>query len=218
MIRFRIPHTKRVLGTMAVVAALFVSAGPMLNVVKAVTATGTIRACVTAAGNGNNGGLIRIIGATDSCKNNESLLEWNIQGIQGPIGPQGLQGDTGATGSTGLQGPAGQNGADGATGPQGPQGPQGSPGPQGPAGQNGADGAAGPQGIQGPPGPQGSPGPQGLAGLEWSGRRNRSSGHSGHSGPARPTGFTRPARSPGSFRRGNSVQLPVSGRPVCQWF
>lgn len=79
-----------------------------------------IHACVT-----KTSGALRIIAPTQTCKNGEFPLDWNIQGATGPAGPQGpqglqgLQGQTGATGATGLQGP---------TGPVGGQGPQGVPG------------------------------------------------------------------------------------------
>ena len=58
----------------------------------------------------------RIIGATDTCRNNEQLITWNVQGPAGPTGPAG---------------PAGP------AGPQGPQGAQGNPGAPGTAGQYG---------------------------------------------------------------------------------
>ncbi len=66
-----------------------------------------IRGCV-----GNNGG-VRIIGPSDSCKNNESLLTWNAAGPAGSVGPIG---PTGPIGATGPQGPAGRDGRDGRDG------------------------------------------------------------------------------------------------------
>lgn len=59
--------------------------------------TSQIHSCVK---NGN----LRIVGANETCKNNETALDWAQQGIRGVPGPQG------------------------ATGPQGTQGPQGTPG------------------------------------------------------------------------------------------
>src|SRR5687768_9764273 len=56
----------------------------------------------------------RIIGPTDICKNNETLVVWSIQGPQGPAGPTGPQGPQGQTGATGPQGPQGETGATGA--------------------------------------------------------------------------------------------------------
>ncbi len=66
-----------------------------------------IRGCV-----GNNGSL-RVVGPSEACKNNESLLTWNASGPAGSIGPAG---PTGAIGPTGPQGPAGRDGRDGRDG------------------------------------------------------------------------------------------------------
>src|ERR1043165_2354061 len=68
----------------------------------------------------SQGGL-RLISATDSCKNNETRFRWTISGPQGPAGPQGPQGPAGPQGP---QGPTGPQGLTGAVGPQGPAGPQ----------------------------------------------------------------------------------------------
>ena len=82
----------------------------------AVAQTGqVIYACV------HQGSLFpRIIGATDTCRNNEQLITWNVQG------------------PAGLQGPAGEQGPEGPEGPTGPQGAQGAQGDPGTAGQFGA--------------------------------------------------------------------------------
>ena len=64
----------------------------------------TIYACISP------GGTIRIVDDADSCRSQETPLEWNIEGPEGPQGEQGLQGDPG---------------------PQGEQGPQGDQGPPG---------------------------------------------------------------------------------------
>ena len=64
---------------------------------------GTISICV-----GKNG-LVYILGTgfrRENCRNNESLLTWNAQGVQGPKGDKGDKGDTG---QQGPQGPAGNN-------------------------------------------------------------------------------------------------------------
>ena len=118
-------------------------------VVGLVGAVGSI-AVVTAVGaHGGNASLIhscvkngnlRIVAADEACKDTETPLDWNAQGIQGSVGPQG---------------PAG---------PQGPTGPQGDTGPQGPTGPQGDTGATGPQGLTGPQGPEGPVGPQGPPG------------------------------------------------------
>lgn len=123
-----------------------------------------------------NGGL-RIIGANETCKANETALDWNIQGLQGPQGnpgPQGAPGPQGETGPAGPVGPVGPVGPQGGPGPQGatgPVGPAGAPGPVGPVGPAGpvgpigATGPVGPVGPAGPVGPQGVPGPQGAPGA-----------------------------------------------------
>jgi hypothetical protein len=80
--------------------------------------TSLIHSCVN-----ENSGTVKIVGASDSCKTNETALDWNIQGPTGPAGPTGPQGPTGDTG------PTGPTGATGATGPAGPVGPAGPAGP-----------------------------------------------------------------------------------------
>jgi hypothetical protein len=73
----------------------------------------TIRACANPAGQ------LRLIGAADSCKSQETLVTWNGGGA-GPAGPAG------PTGAIGPVGPAGPTGPEGAIGPAGPQGAPGS--------------------------------------------------------------------------------------------
>jgi hypothetical protein len=65
---------------------------------------------LTTANPGNNPplGTVRIVKATEACKQNETALDWNGQGIAGPAGPQGPAGPPGAQGP---QGPAGPSGA-----------------------------------------------------------------------------------------------------------
>lgn len=72
-----------------------------------------IHACVNPAGQ------LRIIGANDTCKSQETALDWGIIGPPGPTGP------------VGSPGPQGDPGPAGATGPAGPQGSQGDPGVSG---------------------------------------------------------------------------------------
>lgn len=127
----------------ALLGALLAVAAPAV----ASHVTGQIDACVH-----RNGSLRVVADNSSECKNSESALSWNIQGVQGEKGDQGEPGPAGA------QGPAGPQGD---TGPQGPQGPQGEQGPEGPQGPSGD---TGPQGDQGPAGPQGPEGPQGPAG------------------------------------------------------
>ena len=117
------------------------------------TPTPVIHACLDA-----NNGKVRIVKVTQSCRNHELRVQWNLVGPMGPAGPQGPQGPIGLTGATGATGPQGPIGPTGATGPQGPAGNAGEIGPQGPAGN---DGATGPQGPEGPIGPAGATGPAG---------------------------------------------------------
>lgn len=125
------------LGTVLGAAMMFLG-GALVTMVSAHGGDVTkIHACV------KSNGEIRIVAASESCKDNQSALDWNIQGPPGPAGPQGAKGDPGPAGPPGPQGPAG------------PQGPEGVQGPQGPKGDTGPTGPQGPQGPQGPPGPPG---------------------------------------------------------------
>ena len=81
---------------------------------------GVIHACY------KGDGQLRVIDASvENCKNSETPLDWNAQGVKGDPGPQG---------PAGPEGPAGPAGPEGPAGPQGPEGPAGPPGPAGPAG------------------------------------------------------------------------------------
>ncbi len=80
----------------------------------------TIIACVN---NKSQSKDLRIVDSAVECRNNETPLEWNIQGPAGADGADGATGPAGADGADGATGPAGADGADGATGPQGPAGP-----------------------------------------------------------------------------------------------
>jgi hypothetical protein len=64
-------------------------------------------------------GDLRIVGANDTCRSNETPLDWNIAGVAGPQGPIGVQGPMGLPGSPGPQGPAGTPGEPGPAGPPG---------------------------------------------------------------------------------------------------
>src|SRR4026207_2102083 len=46
----------------------------------------------------------RIIGAPDTCRNNEQLITWNVQGPAGPTGPAGPAGPAGPPGPQGAGG------------------------------------------------------------------------------------------------------------------
>lgn len=55
--------------------------------------SGVVHSCVKGGT-----GQLRIIAETDQCKEQESALDWNIQGTAGPQGPQGVQGPAGPQG------------------------------------------------------------------------------------------------------------------------
>ena|SRR3989344_7671199 len=62
-------------------------------------------------------GFVYVIGEgfkEQKCKNNDTLLTFNVQGPPGPQGPQGLQGEPGLVGPTGPQGLPGKDGVSGA--------------------------------------------------------------------------------------------------------
>jgi hypothetical protein len=111
-------------------------------------AAGAYHGCV-----GNGSGVLRVLADGESCRQNETAIEWNQQGVQGPQGIQGPKGDKGDTGDTGATGAQGPQGIQGPVGPAGPAGPQGEKGDRG---DTGATGAQGQQGIQGPAGPAGA--------------------------------------------------------------
>jgi Collagen triple helix repeat (20 copies) len=112
------------IGAAAIIAVSAGSAVAGSVLLSPVDDTGVIHAC---ANNGN--GQVRIVGADESCKTNETPLTWNQAGPAGAAGPAGPAGSTGADGAQGPTGPRG---------PAGPQGPQGPAGAQGPAGPGGA--------------------------------------------------------------------------------
>ena len=55
-----------------------------------------IFACVN-----NSSGEIKLVAQSATCKNNETLVVWNVVGPQGPIGPVGPQGPAGPIGPAG---------------------------------------------------------------------------------------------------------------------
>ena len=75
-----------------------------------------IHSCLT-----NGVGQLRVVGASQACKANETALDWNIQGIQGIQG-SGDQGIQGPKGDQGIQGPKGDQGIQGIQGVKGDQG------------------------------------------------------------------------------------------------
>ena len=84
-----------------VVACAFVAALAFGPLATPALAQGVIYACVL---NNANNSAVRLVGANQACRPNETLVQWNIAGATGAPGPQG---DTGATGATGLRGETG---------------------------------------------------------------------------------------------------------------
>lgn len=83
-----------------------------------------IHACATGSKS------LRVVAADETCRSNESALDWKIQGVAGlagAAGPTGAIGPLGPTGATGPAGPTGAPGVQGIAGPRGPQGPAGPP-------------------------------------------------------------------------------------------
>lgn len=84
--------------------------------------TDPIRACVN-----RTTGEVRIF-KNGTCKADEKILKWSIQGPRGPAGPEGATGEQGPTGPQGDQGPVGPQGERGEQGLSGHRGPTGAPG------------------------------------------------------------------------------------------
>lgn len=68
------------LGVLVIIAVTFIVSAHGGDAAK-------IHACVRNTV--NSAPNVRIVGANDNCNNNETALDWNIQGIQGPPGPAG---------------------------------------------------------------------------------------------------------------------------------
>jgi len=65
-----------------------------------------IRACVS------RDGQVRIVGAGETCRPNETLMTWNAVGPTGATGPTGPTGPAGPAGPTGPEGAPGRDGRD----------------------------------------------------------------------------------------------------------
>lgn len=90
-----------------------------------------MRACVPQS-NGKDGGRpMRLIFGSETCRHDELLVRWNIEGPSGPRGAKGERGQAGPVGAKGPVGDPGAQGPSGADGPRGVEGPQGEVGPQG---------------------------------------------------------------------------------------
>ena len=118
---------------------------------------GVIYACLHMDKDNDEAKSVRLVAATEPCRDKEVRVHWNVVGPQGPGGPPGPKGDTGAPGSQGPQGPKGDSGPTGGTG---------STGPKGDKGDTGAPGEQGPSGRAGDTGPTGATGPAGTTGQD----------------------------------------------------
>jgi len=100
---------------------LLIVIGLVIAVLIATITQSSAQLIINGCSNKINGAL-RIVTTSSDCKNSESFISWNQQGIQGPPGLQGQQG---------IQGPKGDKGDTGTTGLAGPAGPAGQAGPAG---------------------------------------------------------------------------------------
>jgi hypothetical protein len=162
-------------------------------------------ACVRVDRDNDEGKLMRLVAASEPCRERETRISWSAVGPLGPQGPQGLAGPAGPQGPAGV---AGQNGA------QGPQGPAGAAGAQGPAGPVGATGPAGPAGLTGPQGVAGPIGPTGPAGVSTLDSRfgnNVGGAHPGNGAPCTLAEIALTAApNVGNGRPANGQILPIS--------
>jgi hypothetical protein len=101
-----------VFAVMSVVIGAF-AIGPVL----ASHDVNTVHGCVN-----DQSGTLRVVADPSDCRQAESALDWNVQGVAGQDGADGQDGAQGPAGQDGAQGPAGQDGADGQDGAQGPAG------------------------------------------------------------------------------------------------
>jgi hypothetical protein len=118
------------MGAIAVSATLALGVG---GAAYASAATDVIQGCYHSTN-----GEVRIVGQASQCRNTETPIEWNKQGIPGDVGPVGPQGEPGPQGPQGPQGLKGDTGDVGPKGPKGDTGAQGAVGPAGPAGPGAA--------------------------------------------------------------------------------
>src|SRR5436853_5670777 len=97
---------KRTLPRILAILAIGLLVGGIATLVSAHGGDTTlIHSCVQKS----NGG-VRIVGANDICKVNETSLDWNIVGPAGSPGPTGPEGPMGPAGPQGPMGPAGASG------------------------------------------------------------------------------------------------------------
>src|SRR5215471_996070 len=65
----------------------------MVPIVKLATNNSNVLSACVNPGNGN----MRLVDSSSACHNNESFVQWDIEGPQGSPGPQGPQGDPGTS-------------------------------------------------------------------------------------------------------------------------
>jgi hypothetical protein len=180
-------------GRLTTVAALLAVFLPLASSAQAkpssrgAAAGAVIRACYD-----KSSGRLRVLRAGQSCKENESPLQWSVNGPAGSRGAAGSIGPAGAPGRagfTGLTGPAGHAGAPGENGPTGATGATGASGPPGAGGAPGGAGTTGPTGATGATGARGATGATGATGSAGSGTTGPT-GATGLTGAAGVTGVT----------------------------
>jgi type VI protein secretion system component Hcp len=104
---FQQPKCVRLTCALAFSAAVATVLATGLDVSAQSGADNVIHACAAA------NGALRVVGPSDSCKNNESPLTWNASGPGGVTGATGPAGPVGPAGPAGPQGLAGRDGRDG---------------------------------------------------------------------------------------------------------
>lgn len=171
--------------TVGITLALGISIGAGAAVMAHGGNTASVHGCVN-----NNSGTLRIVGATEECKTNETALDWSIQGPKGLNwqGPwtlgmtynaddavfhngsayiaEALTSDEPGAATSAAWSLLASKGDTGEKGEKGDKGDQGDVGPQGPIGATGPQGPVGPAGAQGPQGPQGPQGSSGVSGYQ----------------------------------------------------
>jgi hypothetical protein len=103
-------RTQVLTGVAILLAGLFVPAPAQAQI----PSNGVYYACVRLDRDGDEGRLVRLVGASEACRRNETKISWNQQGAAGPQGPAGVAGPAGAAGPKGDKGAAGDPGAAGA--------------------------------------------------------------------------------------------------------
>ncbi len=160
-----------------------------------IPSNGVYYACMRMDRDGDEGRIVRLVSADESCRPRETRVQWSVQG---PVGQRGATGATGAQGATGSRGATGSTGAQGVTGPQGPQGATGATGSAGATGRTGETGATGATGAMGATGATGATGPTGATGETGATGATGATGQTGETGATGATGATGPTGETGA--------------------